>query len=136
MILDTNVLSELARPTPDARMSAWLREQPATQLATTTINVAEILAGIALLPEGARRDDIQSRMQRGLHALGARIHGFDQAAAAAYGPIIAARQRVGRPLRGFDGLIVAIAAARGLRIATRNVDDFGDCGVVIVNPWN
>ena len=135
MILDTNVLSELARPQPDTNVLAWLRAQPSTQLATTTINIAEILAGIELLPEGARRDDIQRRMQQGLHALSARSYGFDQAAAAAYGPIIAARQRIGRPLHGFDGLIVAIAAARGLRIATSNVDDFSDCGVTIVDPW-
>lgn len=135
MILDTNVLSELVRPQPNANVLTWLRTQPSTHLATTTINVAEILAGIALLPEGSRRDDIQHRMQHGLHSLNARTYGFDQAAAIAYGPIIAARQRLGRPLRGFDGLIAAIAVARGLRIATRNVDDFRDCGVVIVDPW-
>lgn len=135
MILDTNVISELARVKPDPNVLAWLRAQPSTQLATTTINVAEILAGIALLPEGARRDDIQGRMRQGLNSLSARTYGFDQPASAAYGPIIAARHRLGRPLHGFDGLIVAIAAARGLKIATRNTDDFRDCGVVIVNPW-
>lgn len=135
MILDTNVLSEMARPQPDALVLAWLRAQPSTQLATTTINVAEILAGIESLPQGTRRDDIQRRMQQGLHTLSARTYGFDQAAAAAYGPIIATRQRLGRPLHGFDGLIVAIAVTRGLRIATRNVDDFSDCGVAIINPW-
>jgi toxin FitB len=68
--------------------------------------------------------------------LGPRVFAFDAAAAAVYGEMAAARERVGRPLNGIDGLIAAIAQARDAIIATRNVGDFTDCGVAIVNPWD
>ena len=65
-----------------------------------------------------------------------RLFDFDAAAADAYGDIVVARERAGRPLEGFDGLIAAIAKSRGLSIATRNTGDFESCGVAVVNPWD
>jgi len=136
MILDTNVISELARPYPEPKVRAWLLAQPASSFATTTINVAEIHAGIALLPEGAKRTEVRANMLAGLQVLAANTFAFDTAAAAVYGPLVAKRARLGRPLRGFDGLIAAIALSCGHAIATRNVADFDDCGLIIFNPWD
>ena len=136
MILDTNVISELARPYPEPKVRSWLLAQPASSLATTTINVAEIHAGIALLPEGAKRTEVRAKMLVGLQVLAANTFAFDGAAAGAYGQLIATRARLGRPLRGFDGLIAAIALSYGHAIATRNVADFADCGLLIINPWD
>ena len=65
-----------------------------------------------------------------------RTFGFDAAAAEIYGELLARRAQLGRPLRGFDGLIAAIALSRGHGVATRNVDDFSDCGLQLVNPWD
>jgi toxin FitB len=135
VILDTNVLSEMARPLPDQNVVRWLSHQPSTRLCTTTICVAEINAGIALLPPGLRRDQVEARMARGLLGLAARTYGFDLAAAMQYGKIFAKRQALGRPLRSFDGLIAAIARARGLVVVSRNSADFNDCGVEVINPW-
>ena len=135
MILDTNVISELARANPEPKVLAWLLTQPATSLATTTITIAEIQAGIALLPEGKKRNEVQARMLQGLQVLAANTLAFDAAAAAVYGPLVAKRARQGQPLRGFDGLIAAIALSRGQAIATRNVADFDHCGLHVVNPW-
>ncbi len=137
ILLDTNVVSELMRGNADARVLAWVRHQADEQLATSVITVAEIGAGIALLPAGAKQRDLLVRWQRLLaDGFGARILPVDSAAAEAYGEIHAMRQRTGRSTNGFDLLIAAIAKIRGLSIATRNVKDFDGCGVDVINPWS
>lgn len=136
ILLDTNVVSELMRPAPDAKVLAWTRVQPMEQLATTVVTVAEIGAGLACLPSGARRRDLLERWGRlQAEGFGARIFDLDQAAAKLYGELFARRQRAGRAAAAFDLLIAAIAHNRGFAVATRNVRDFEDCGVQIVNPW-
>jgi toxin FitB len=136
IILDTNVLSELMRPSPELQVLDWLRRQPMTQLGTTTINIAEIKYGLARLPAGQRRRELEQRffsfVSRGL---GDRIFDFDQAAADVFGDIMVAREKAGRRLEGSDGLIVAIAKSCGAGIATRNIADFKGCGVDLTNPW-
>ncbi|HSI58008.1 MAG TPA: type II toxin-antitoxin system VapC family toxin [Ideonella sp.] len=136
ILLDTNVISELMLPQPAATVLAWIARQAPDQLATTTITIAELNAGIAVLPDGARRRDLQSRVELLIQqGLGPRVYGFDSAAAGLYGELFAARRRVGRPLIGLDLLIAAIARARGMALATRNTTDFEGCGLQLVNPW-
>ena len=136
ILLDTNVVSELMRPAPDAKVLAWTRAQAADELATSVVTVAEIGAGLSCLPLGARRRDLVARWSRLRdEGFGARIFGLDLEAAKAYGEIFAQRQRSGRPAATFDLLIAAIAQVHGLVVATRNVRDFEDCGVQFINPW-
>ncbi len=136
ILLDTNVLSELMRPGPEPRVLDWLRYRPLSELGTTTINVAEIKHGLARLPNGQRRRDLEKKlfglMSRGLAG---RVFDFDQASADIFGDIMVQRERSGRRLEGYDGLILAIAKSHGAEIATRNVSDFEGCGVTIINPW-
>lgn len=137
IVLDTNVVSEVMRPQPEARVVAWLRAQPIQELATTTITLAEIGVGLARLPESRRRFALEGRFHSFVsRGLGPRVFGFDADAAAAYGEMVAGRERRGRPFQGFDGLIAAVALARDATIATRNVRHFEGCGLRIVNPWN
>src|SRR4051812_11039839 len=125
------------RPRPEPRVMTWLQTQSPQELATTTITLAEIGVGLARLPESRRRFTLETKFQAFVaRGLGPRVFAFDATAAAVYGEMAAARERAGRPLKGFDGLIAAIARARDAMIATRNVGDFTDCGVVIVNPWD
>jgi predicted nucleic acid-binding protein len=136
IILDTNVISEAMRPSPSPAVMHWLEAQPLSDLATTTISVAEIGFGLARLPFGRRRSEGESSFRNILQrSFGMRIFGFDRLAADAYGELVAARERDGRPLVGLDALIAAIASSRGLLIATRDVRDFEGCGVELVNPW-
>lgn len=136
ILLDTNVISELMRPAPAGVVLAWSRVVPPTELATTTITVAELGAGLSVLPDGARRRDLQARSVSLLNqGFGQRIFAFDAAAASVYGELFARRQRAGRPVIGFDLLIAAIALSQGFSIATRNVEDFDGCDVVVVDPW-
>lgn len=137
ILLDTNVVSELMRPAPDAAVVAWVKDRDIEDMATTVVTVAEICAGMACLPSGARRKDLQARWDRLLAVgFGARILGLDKDAAAMYGELFARRQRAGRSIGAFDLLISAIARVRGLDVATRNVRDFEDCGVKVINPWS
>jgi predicted nucleic acid-binding protein len=137
ILLDTNVVSELMRPTPDAAVLAWAKLRDIEDMATTVITVAEIGAGLECLPTGARRTDLQRRWDSLLaEGFAGRIMGLDKDAATMYGELFAQRQRAGRSIGAFDLLISAIARVRDLEVATRNVRDFEDCGVKVINPWS
>ena len=137
IVLDTNVLSEVMRRVPSARVLAWLAAQPALGLFTTTVTQAEILYGLEFLPQGKRRTALESAVAEVFEEdFAGRILPFDVDAAVMFGKIAAACQRLGRPIAQFDAQVAAIARSRGAAIATRNTDDFKHCGVVVVNPWN
>lgn len=137
ILLDTNVVSELMRTLPNAAVLQWVDAQAPEDLATTTLTVAEIGAGLAVMPAGARQTDLRSRAARLLaQGFGERIFGFDLAAAAVYSDLFALRRSIGRPPSAFDLLIAAIAHARGMAVATRNVSDFAGCGLQLINPWD
>ncbi|MDA8062993.1 MAG: type II toxin-antitoxin system VapC family toxin [Actinomycetota bacterium] len=134
IVLDTNVISELARRAPDERVLAWVDHQD--ELAVTATIVAELLYGIAGLPDGARK----SRLAEGIRAiiddeLGAQPIVFDRAAASQYAEIVSTRDRIGRPIGIADAQIAATCRDRGAALATRNVRDFEDVGITVVNPW-
>lgn len=136
ILLDTNIISEVMRPSPEPAVMDWLAMQPTSELATTTISIAEIGFGLARLSFGRRRTE-RERLFRNIleRSFGARVFGFDRLAADVYGELVAARERIGRRLEGPDAFIAAIAASRGLGIATRDARGFADCGIELVNPW-
>ncbi len=137
IVLDTNVLSELARPDPDAAVLAWVARQHRAELCTTAISEAELAYGLARLPQGRRRDALAHAVARLLgEGLGGRVLAFDRIAAAAYGEIAAGRRAAGRPVATADGQIAAIARARDAALlATRDLGGFQNCGVPIIDPW-
>ncbi len=137
IVLDTNVISELMRREPDAAVMAWIGEQPIAGVFTTTLTQAEIFYGLALMPEGRRRDDLLAAARPMFEIdLAGRVLPFDTDAAAAYPEIAAGRKQAGRPISQIDAQIAAIVRSRGARLATRNVADFADCGITVVNPWS
>lgn len=136
IVLDSNVLSEVLRPTPATGIVAWLRKQPRAALFTTVISRSEILYGIRLLPEGQRRQGLWQAAQAIFNQdLSGQVLSFDSEAADFYAEIAALRKGIGRPISQFDAMIAAIARSRGASVATRNVKDFADCGVDIIDPW-
>lgn len=135
IVLDTNVLSELLRPVPDEHAVAWLRAQPARELGTTVVNEAELLRGLRFMPDGKRRRALEARSIAIFEELGARVLPFDRDAARTFARICADRRARGRPINDADAQIAAISCNARARLATRDLDDFADCGVDVVNPW-
>ena len=136
IVLDTNVLSEVMKRLPAPQVLAWLAAQPSGALFTSTVTQAEILYGVELLPHGKRRTGLESAVAKVFEEdFAGRILPFDSDAAAMFGKIAAARQKLGRPITQFDAQVAAIARSRGAAVATRNTADFKHCGVVILNPW-
>jgi predicted nucleic acid-binding protein len=136
LLLDTNVVSELMRATPEAKVLAWVDEQPASSLFLSAISQAEVLYGIALLPEGRRKQGTAEAADLAFtRYFFGRILPFDSAAAGAYAAIALERRAIGRPIAQFDAQIAAIARSRGATLATRNTGDFEDCGIDVIDPW-
>jgi predicted nucleic acid-binding protein len=136
IILDTNVISELMRSEPHPAVFAWAAGQPRDQLHTTSITKAEILYGIAALPHGRRRSALATRADAMfVEDFADRVLPFDETTASFYAEIVVKRQRAGRPIETLDAQIAAIASMIGADVATRNVNDFADCGLTIINPW-
>jgi toxin FitB len=135
-LLDTNVVSELLRPMPDPRAIGWFSAHPTSRLFLSTLSEAELLLGVALLPEGKRRSVLAAAVEAILaEEFSGRILAFDRTAAQCYAAIIASRRVAGRPISAFDGQIASIALANDLSVVTRNVRDFAGCGIGIIDPW-
>ncbi|KGJ23449.1 type II toxin-antitoxin system VapC family toxin [Paracoccus sanguinis] len=136
IILDTNVVSELLRPAPEQRVVAWLAGLDGAGVYLTTITEAELRLGVAILPEGRRRDELAEMIDRIIREdFAGRILPFDSRAAEAFAAIAAARRAIGRPILHADCQIAAIARVHGASVATRNMPDFTDCGIDLINPW-
>jgi len=137
IVLDTNVISELMRSAPHGGVVAWVSAQQRGTLYTTSVNEAEILYGIAVLPDGRRRDGLAAAAQTMFaEDFAGRVLPFGGAAAARYAEIVTGRRRAGNPIEAFDALIAATAAAAGAALATRDTHGFADCGLTLIDPWN
>ena len=136
IILDTNVLSALMRPVPEAPVVAWLDRQPPESMWITSITLFEVRLGLALLPSGRRRQALESAFDLLLKDdLEDRVLDFDSAAAGEAASLAAKRQKSGRSVDMRDTQIAGIALARSATLATRNVRHFRDLEVPVVDPW-
>jgi predicted nucleic acid-binding protein len=137
IILDTNVVSELMRPVPEAIVVRWFSSQAFDDLRVTAITTAEILYGIEILPQGKKRLALQAGAERLFEVVFAdRMLPFDDRAARVFPLIAASRRRQGRPIEKLDAQIAAIARANHAALATRNARDFEGCEMRLVNPWD
>jgi len=135
IVLDTNVISELTRPAPNESVLAWVDAQ--ADVAITATTVAELLYGVARLPDGARKSRLKDGISKMIDGhLRDRVLAFDHAAAVHYAEIVAGRDEIGRPITVADAQIAAICRARHAILATRNVRDFESTGITVVDPWD
>jgi toxin FitB len=136
IILDTYFASELIRATPDPGVRAWVNSRPAAQLGTTSITAAELYYGVARLPHGQRRQQLAVAVSALLNdALRGRIAPFDERAARRYADVITGRETAGRPIAVLDAQIAAICRELGAVLATRNIKDFEETGIELLDPW-
>lgn len=136
LVLDTNVLSELMRPRPEARVLAWFDARQDADFSMTAITRAEILLGIALLPSGRRKDALAiAASGMFLEDFGGCCLPFDERAADAL--VVSERNRLGQPITTADAQIASIALVCGLTLVTRNVKDFSNIArLTLINPWD
>ncbi len=136
IVLDTNLVSEMMKTAASPTVLAWLNAQDAASLYLTTITLAEIGYGLRLLPDGQRRRVLTERFDLFVaQAFDQRLLSFDEAAARLYGDIMGRRKELGRPMSVPDGQIAAIAKTNGFGIATRNIKDFEDTQLILINPF-
>ncbi len=136
IVLDTNVVSEPLKPAPDPVVLDWLNAQEPKTLYTTTVNLAELLAGVEALPAGRRKDALAQALSSQVLALfGGRVLSFDTEAADAFAKTNASAQAQGNTMAFADCAIAAIARVNGFALATRNMRDFKGAGVPLIDPW-
>ncbi|MBI3147300.1 MAG: type II toxin-antitoxin system VapC family toxin [Betaproteobacteria bacterium] len=137
ILIDTNVISELWKIDPNARVWAWLDAQAVETLFLSAITAAELRFGVAMMPEGKRRAVYQDRLEREvLPVFAGRVLPFDLDAAQAFATLMARAKAAGKAICQADGYIAATAAARALTVAARDVAPFQAAGLTVVNPWD
>lgn len=135
-LLDTNVVSEPVRKTPDSKVEKWLRAQSTLDLWISVLTMGEVTAGVELAP-APRQDELRRWMTQELsRAFVGRVLPVDDAVARAWGQLSAEARRQGRPLSPIDGLLLGTAKVHDLVFVTRNERDCMDRGVDILNPWS
>ena len=136
IVLDTNVISELARQAPDPGALSWLDSLEVSDVATTAVTAAELRYGVARLPDGHRKQEltvvIRGILTEDFHG---RVLPFDERASVRYADIVAARQRIGRSIGVADAQIAAICRDLDGILATRNTADFEETGIELIDPW-
>ena len=136
IVLDTNVISELACQVPDPGVISWLDSLDISDVATTAVTAAELRYGVARLPEGHRKREltvvIRGILTEDFHG---RVLPFDERASVRYADIVAGRERIGKPIGVADAQIAATCRDVGAILATRNTADFEETGIELIDPW-
>lgn len=137
IVLDTNVLSEIMRAKPDPAVLAWLDAQAPDDLWLNAVVAAELLYGVARLPEGARKKQLALAVAAMLEQdFSGQILSFDLSAASVYAVMLAERERIGQSMAMADAQIAAICLSRDAMLATRNTKHFEGLGLTLINPWD
>ena len=135
-ILDTNILSAMMSSRPAPQVAAWVAGQKMDLLFTASVCQAEILSGLAIMPQGRRRDALEvAARAMFMEDFEGRVLPFDMPAAVAYAEIFAARRLAGRSTGTLDLMIAAIARAHGASVVTRDSGGFDGSGVPVIDPW-
>jgi hypothetical protein len=136
-LLDTNFLSETAKPRPNAGVVTWTGEQSPFDLFVSCLSFGEIRKGAELRAPDVRRQAIEEWLSHVLpQQFQGRILSVDVDVALEWGRLSAQGQTQGRVLPGIDGLLLATARVHGMTLVTRNERDCGGRGVPILNPWS
>jgi predicted nucleic acid-binding protein len=135
IVLDSNVLSELMRPSPELQVIAWLDRQPPASIWTTSVTVFEIRFGLHLMPVGKRRTLYSEGFEKLLEGIDHRIAPFDTEAEEHASALMASRKLQGRPRELRDTMIAGIVLAHHATLVTRNVSHFDDVSAPLIDPW-
>lgn len=135
-LLDTSCISELVRLKPEPRVMDWMGAVDEPLLYLSVLTLGEIRKGVAGLPQSKRRTRLETWLELELRArFSGRILSIDGDIADRWGLLAADAKRKGRALSTIDGLLAATALRHNLTIVSRNVADFTDTQVPVLNPW-
>ena len=135
ILLDTNVVSEAMKPSPDEAVRTWFDDQAAETLYLCSVTIAELMFGIGALPDGRRRDRLTAALAGVTTLFTDRILPFDLAAARRYADLAFKARKAGKGFPTPDGYIASIAASRGFAVATRDSSAFHAAGLEVIDPW-
>ncbi len=136
IVLDTNIISEVMRPQPDKNVVNWLNQHSDGQLFITSVTLAEIYYGLDSLPDGQRKQALQKRFDYFIaQGFEQKILYFDEKTALVYGKIMGHGKKSGHPMSVCDGQIAAITQRHHFALATRNIKDFRQCQIPLINPF-
>ncbi len=137
LVLDTNVVSELMKTEPDARVVKWLDAHASDLAWITSITIFEISFGLACLPNGRRKQALSEAFRvMVVEDIDRQVLDFGRIAAERAGEISSRLHKLGRPVEIRDVQIAGIVSARNATLATRNLKHFRDAGIHLVDPWN
>jgi predicted nucleic acid-binding protein len=135
-LLDTNVVSEWAKPSPNAGLITWLQDVDEDSTFLSAVTIAELQHGIHRLPFGKRRHRLNEWLSNDLlPRFEQRVLPIDAAVADACGRMMARRQNLGRPIGTMDAFIAATVEVHELTLVTRDISDFKHVVHSVVNPW-
>ena len=134
-LVDTNVFSEMARPKPDAAVLEWIRHNE-PNLYVSTITIGELCHGIERLPNGVRKTNLQKWLAGLCDRMEGRVLSFNLATAHVWGRLVARWAKSGLSVPALDSQLAATAHRHGLTMVTRNVADFQNAGVKLLNPFS
>lgn len=135
-LLDTNVISELVKPHPDANVTSWIEGTDESLLYLSVLTLGEIRRGVAALPQSRRRATLEAWLDKDLRArFEERILAIDQEVADRWGLLTAAARNNGIVLPVIDGLLAATALEHNLTLVTRDTGQIPSMGVAVFNPW-
>ena len=135
-LLDTNVISELVKPRPEANVTAWIEGIDESLLYLSVLTLGEIRRGIAVLPQSRRRTTLEAWLDKDLRArFEDRILAIDQEVADRWGLLTAAARNSGIVIPVIDGLLAATALEHNLTLVTRDTGQIPSMGVTVFNPW-
>ena len=135
-LLDTNIISELVKPQPEANVTGWVENTDESLLYLSVLTLGEIRRGIAALPQSRRRATLEAWLDKDLRArFDGRILVIDQEVADRWGLLTAAARNSGIVLPVIDGLLAATALEHNLTLVTRDTGQIPSMGVAVFNPW-
>jgi toxin FitB len=136
ILLDTNVISEPLKPGSNPNVLAWIDAQSVETLFVSTITLAELRFGLAVMPDGKRKSVLQRRLEEEVIPLfKGRVLSFDDGASRAYAELRAHARAAGKAIGTADAYIAAVAVAHGITVATRDTSPFEAAGCAFINPW-
>ena len=135
-LLDTNVISELVKPRPEANVTAWIEGTDESLLYLSVLTFGEIRRGISVLSQSRRRATLEAWLDKDLHArFEGRVLAIDDEVADRWGLLTAVARKSGIVLPVIDGLLAATALEHNLTLVTRDIGQIPTMGVAVFNPW-